>query len=113
MIKIKPIILAAFLSLSALTFSAFADEGADNPKPSSGVPHESAASFDKRLPPVLPGEEITKDGKTVKVWSSSGPVVVADEPDPSHTPGQQLPAGIGVVVDQRHDQKGHHPGRVP
>ena len=34
----------------------------------------SDASFDKRLPPVLPGEEINDSGKTLKVWSSSGPV---------------------------------------
>lgn len=41
----------------------------------------SDASFDKRLPPVLPGEELSDSGKTVKVWSSSGPI-----PDNMHAP---------------------------
>ena len=108
MLNLKSLILLNGVIVCTLALSVRADEGGDVAKGGSGVPHESAASFDKRLPPVLPGEEITKDGKTVKVWSSSGPVVVAESPDPAHTPGQQLPAGVGVIVDQRDDHKSGH-----
>ena len=107
---IKSSVFLALIFGCTLPLTSQADDAGDTAKGASGVAHESAASFDKRLPPVLPGEEIVRDGKSMKVWSSSGPVVVADAPDPSHTPGQQLPAGVGVIVDQRDD---HKSGRVP
>ena len=106
--KKRMITTLAFVASSLLLNADLrADDAGDTAKPDSSVPHESAASFDKRLPPVLPGEEITKDGKTMKVWSSSGPVVVADAPEPWRTPAQQLPSGIGVIVDQRDSKKSH------
>lgn len=102
---IKNILLSGLFIL-ALSQPARSDDSGDANK-NSGVEHESSASFDKRLPPVLPGEEITKNGKTMKVWSSSGPVVVSEAPEPWKTPAQQLPSGIGVVVDQRNDHAEH------
>lgn len=65
----------------------------------------SDASFDKRLPPVYPGEQVNDSGKTLRVWSSSGPVPVSDAPA-APRPGaiglQQPPEGLaGVIVDAR------------
>ena len=70
----------------------------------------SDAGFDNRLPPVLPGEEVSDGSKTMKVWSSAGPVPVHRAPDPGdgESPGQKLleKGSIGVIVDQRKvDQK--------
>ncbi|MCB0338567.1 MAG: hypothetical protein KDD53_03135 [Bdellovibrionales bacterium] len=42
----------------------------------------SDASFDRRLPPVLAGEDINDSGKRKRVWSTSGSVPVADAPEP-------------------------------
>jgi hypothetical protein len=68
----------------------------------------SAAGFDKRLPPVIPGENIQHNGRTMKVWSSAGPVPVGPAPVAPQAPqvgGQLGTAGnIGVIVDQRHRQ---------
>jgi hypothetical protein len=41
-----------------------------------GVSDHSDAQFDRRLPPVLPGERISDGEKTVKVWTTVGPVPV-------------------------------------
>jgi hypothetical protein len=74
---------------------------AEDPSPGS------AASFDKRLPPTLPGEEIETGGGKIKVWSSSGAVSSGDAPEPGerarHEREQILNGGVGVIVDQRHD----------
>ena len=60
---------------------AYADEGADSYKiPEKKVETGSAASFDKRLPPVIPGEEIQDGDKKIKVWSTSGGVSVSAPP---------------------------------
>ena len=65
----------------------------------------SAAGFDKRLPPVIPGENIQHNGRTMKVWSSAGPVPVGPAPVAPQAPqaGGQLgvPGNVGVIVDQR------------
>ena len=68
----------------------------------------SDSSFDKRLPPVFPGEVVGDSGTKMKVWSTSGPVPVAEAPEPWKTPA--LPggrpdgigdSGISVIVDDR------------
>ena len=64
---------------------------------------ESAASFDKRLPPVIPGEEVRDGNKKIKVWSTSGSLSVGDVPEPN-SPNKQRDidvGSVGVVVDQR------------
>jgi hypothetical protein len=44
---------------------------------SAGSDVPSQKQYDKRLPPVLPGEEIvTESGKKMRVWSSAGPVPI-------------------------------------
>lgn len=64
----------------------------------------SAASFDKRLPPVIPGEQIQHNGRKMRVWSTSGEVPVGQVAQPPQAPanGQQsvLP-NVGIIVDQR------------
>ena len=68
----------------------------------------SDASFDKRLPPVLPGEVVGDSGKKMKVWSTSGPVPVAEAPEPWSTPaahnhgvGTLNDSGVSVILDER------------
>jgi len=97
---------------------AFSDEVYSGEPPSIGTTAQtmadvakvgSAASFDKRLPPVIPGENIQHNGRTMKVWSSAGPVPVGQVPAPPaapQAPGQAQVGGalpnLGVIVDQRH-----------
>jgi hypothetical protein len=79
---------------------------------SVGLPHVEAvatpgsdASFDKRLPPVLPGEEVSDGKNRMKMWSTSGPVPVSAAPEPwKESPEEQrriLGSGVGVIVDRR------------
>ena len=92
--------LAVILSIAP---AAFCDSQEARPVLTPG----SDAQFDKRLPPVLPGEEVSDGKETMKVWSSSGPVPVGDAPEPwkndfsRHHGGGQ---GVGVIVDKRGDQ---------
>lgn len=50
---------------------------------------------DSRLPPALPGEEVSDGKKTMKLWSTSGPVPVAATPNQGEW---SLPP---VVIDNR------------
>lgn len=52
-------------------------------------------TLDPRLPPVLPGEEVERGGKKMKVWSSSGPVYVQDLNQQPKEPPEN------VVIDKR------------
>lgn len=62
-------------------------------------PNEASdASFDPRLPPVLPGEEINDSGRKTKVWSTSGPVPVGQAPEPWR---KRSIDDIDVIVDDR------------
>jgi hypothetical protein len=69
----------------------------------------SDASFDKRLPPVLPGEEVSDGKNRMKMWSTSGPVPVAPAPEPWKESvaerNRLLGSGIGVIVDQREGRR--------
>ena len=88
--------------------AAFAQQ--QNPRPV--LTPGSDASFDKRLPPVFPGEEVSDGRETMKVWSSSGPVPVGQAPEPWRKHGgarYDAPAGVGVIVDRREDSPPAHP----
>jgi len=84
----------------------------------------SDASFDKRLPPVLPGETVADSGQTMKVWSTGGGLPALQAPQEPQAPlgscrkdihgaplgecGEgsaplrgDVRSGIGVIVDQR------------
>ena len=81
---------------------------ADGERDSFRVPQDNAeiskadAQFDKRLPPVLPGEEVSDGKNKMKVWSSSGPVPVGRAPEPWAEPGKtRISPEVGVVIDQR------------
>lgn len=91
-----------------IPFVAFAD-GKDSE--GKGVVDKSAASFDKRLPPVIPGETIRdNEDRKIKVWSSTGPVVGQKAPDAPQAAGSSsgIPAGTTVIVDQREEEKKHY-----
>lgn len=83
------------------------------------ITERSNASFDKRLPPVLPGEVLNDGHSKTKVWSTSGPVVgnpqVPEAPVAPLAPGsatygnaQQLPNIGAVIVDNRDGGKFNH-----
>ena len=84
---------------------AASDGGAANETPSPTLEAQIApnaasdASFDDRLPPVLPGEELNDSGRTTKVWSTSGPVPVGRAPEPWRK-GSQVD-DLDVIIDGR------------
>ena len=106
---IYPAIILASLFLS---YPVLADgfDRSDTPPVESAdpepVPPGSDASFDKRLPPVLPGEHVNDSGRTMRVWSTAGPVPVsrapeAPEPWNNGTGGDTKIDEVDVIVDQR------------
>jgi len=107
----------ALLILALFPGFIFAD-GVESNTPSSGsianapVNKASDASFDKRLPPVLPGERMNDSGHEVRVWSSSGPVPVSQAPEPFKD--KQLINDVvrnqGIIVDERRDRFDRRPG---
>lgn len=105
---IEPVLLLIVIALTVSRSSiAWADAGEDASRAGTEPNRASDASFDKRLPPVLPGEEVNDSGRKMNVWSTSGPVPVnpsgppAAPAAPGLSPqGQQLPLG-GVIVDRR------------
>ncbi len=99
--------LFAFALIAALLPArAFADQEPPHMNSKDVAVTGSAASFDRRLPPVIPGEEIQHNGRKMKVWSTSGEVPVGQVPQPPQPPvapgnnyGQ--PNLGGVIVDNR------------
>ena len=100
----KKSLLLINLLLITLPALCFAD-GESVPPRAKQTPNEASdASFDKRLPPVLPGEEVSDGNKTIKIWSTSGPVPVSEAPEPwKKKDGINGTQGLSVVVDQRKD----------
>ncbi|MCB0319096.1 MAG: hypothetical protein KDD56_10095 [Bdellovibrionales bacterium] len=116
--------IAALLFSLIFVSSLYADGAAnsdwtDSPKepslpanPEVPEPNQASdASFDKRLPPVLPGERVNDSGREMKVWSSTGPVVVADEPEPwndkkndSLNVNSDNHGNLDVIIDRRGDK---------
>ena len=64
---------------------------------------KSAVSFDKRLPPVLPGESHPDGRQEMNVWSTSGPVPVSKAPEPfkKYDARELVNGGVSVIVDER------------
>ncbi len=80
-------------------FVLFADGNTDKIKP-----EPSLQERDTRLPPLLPGEEVKAGSKTVKIWSTSGPVSVGKAPEPwksEDSEAKELLENGRVIVDQR------------
>ncbi len=108
----RRVVFSFVFAVILFPFSAFADGGEEGrsqwietKRPEFAGTPGSDASFDKRLPPVLPGETVYDSGKKMKVWSTSGPVPVSQAPEPWSTPvnlgGIGGGAGIGIIVDDR------------
>lgn len=73
---------------------------------------KSAASFDKRLPPVVPGESHPDGRQEMNIWSTSGPVPVSKAPEPfkKYDARELVTGGVSVIVDEREKtplQHGH------
>lgn len=72
---------------------------------------------DSRLPPTIPGEEITRNGKKYRVWSTSGPVPVSEAPEPWRRRNERgldrVKGGVGVVLDQRTQSTGSNGQQAP
>lgn len=90
----------------------FADgnlSGSSTPSSIANAPVNKAsdASFDKRLPPVLPGERMNDSGHEVRVWSSSGPVPVSQAPEPFKDKQliDDFVTNKSVIVDERRSVK--------
>ena len=67
----------------------------------------SDATFDKRLPPVLPGERVKDSGKTMRVWSTGGSVSVREPPAAPQAPSigsnGELPENLSIIVDRERE----------
>ena len=99
------VILSLLWALSSVCCYA---DGEFNVGRAAPTPNQASdASFDKRLPPVLPGEEVADGERTMRVWSSSGPVSVAQPPEPFEGRAERKVlegisrGAMGVVVDGR------------
>lgn len=96
----------ALLSLLLLPLTAQAD-GLD----AGSVPaEETRPKLDKRLLPVLPGQEVRIGEQKMRVWSSSGPVPVSEVPQAPQL-GSRGVAIDSVVVDARAKQPNTAPNR--
>lgn len=99
------ITLILILLLAPLVANADGENDSSAPTaPSAVATPGSDASFDKRLPPVYPGERVSDNGKEIKVWSTAGPVPVSPAPEPfEHKIDDRDLSNLvgGVVVDQR------------
>lgn len=105
-------LLVAFIVPIATPGALYADGDASayNPRGAAGQVGADAAAADRGLPPVFPGEEVRDGDKTIKTWSTSGPVTVGQAPEPwrrgaggAGNPGNG--SGVGVWVDARRDRE--------
>ncbi|MBX7136677.1 MAG: hypothetical protein K1X83_01745 [Oligoflexia bacterium] len=73
---------------------------------SERAPNPSAdASYDKRLPPVYPGEEVADGKKKIKVWSTAGSVAGGAPSSAGSPPQVPVPGAVGVIVDRRDGER--------
>jgi hypothetical protein len=101
------VLVAAWLCAAAQCAQADSSYGSTL---QANVPTPTGKQYDKRLPPVLPGEEIvTEGGRKMRVWSSSGPVPI----NPPQQPQQFNGGAPGVILDGRGYPDGHLPPPPP
>lgn len=87
----------------ALGDQADGGDDANGAAPAANQEEPTTRQDDDRLPPVLPGEEVvTQTGQKMKVWSSSGPVPINQQPTAQPWGGGGYPyGGPAVIVDGR------------
>lgn len=106
------IILVLFLLAQIIAITTLSADPRDSALQGREPLPPSKRIKDPSLPPVLPGEVVTTDeGDRIKVWSSSGPVVVGNAPQPPTVNGAQVgipnsynnPPSFGnpVIIDAR------------
>ena len=104
-----------FVSALNVALGDQGDAGGDGvgAAPAAGQDEPTTRQDDDRLPPVLPGEEVvTQTGQKMRVWSSSGPVPVNQQPTQQPWGGGYPYGGPAVIVDGRgFEGRGGMPGR--
>lgn len=99
--------IASLVFFTTLVFQqAVLADGLETKAPQAEVTQEFEPSSEtaRRLPPLLPGQEIPHGNRKMRVWSSAGPVPV--ETAPQASPTQQANGFNGsVVIDARRKQK--------
>lgn len=107
--KLLSLALIVFVASYSFELAAHADgnevvESTAGSVTDSSSNETSPQALDRRLPPVLPGQEVTVNGQKMNVWSTAGEVPVGQAPDPwKQNPAvtQQQLQGAGVIIDQR------------
>ncbi len=113
-IKIERVVstLLTVVPAAVLASSLALADGLEEPSPPKApqISHEpeSAASFDKRLPPVMPGEQIRDGNRSMSVISTAGEVAPYDKVVRAPQPQDSFNTGGlgGVLVDQRYGGRG-------
>lgn len=101
---VLPLGFLYFLILLTLILVTVASADGELEEPMGAVPSSNpipSSNFGKTRK-FIPGEEvITPTGKTVKVWSTEGPVPVSRAPRPFEDSAQsRLPSNTHLVVDE-------------
>lgn len=116
-IKYPGILLTVLFCLVCIASNQVFADGT-NPANTVRVQPQKQPTLDPRLPPVVPGEELVRNGKTTKVWSTSGsPSVGGEVPAPNSPPQNWTvnngtgPGGNGDGVSVIVDGRGLLPGR--
>lgn len=102
-------VIGASLSITASVYAdGYAQDADPIPTATAGSGEVSPQVLDKRLPPVIPGQEVSVGERKMNVWSTSGPVPVAPPPEPwkdENTNIQVAPGSVGVIVDERDGER--------
>lgn len=111
MINALRIQLIAMFSLSLLPIlsnTASADGLAyEQPRQEAAEPdYIPDSERSKRLPPLLPGQEVSHGGRKMRVWTTVGPVPVSPAPEPFKDREQVVTPG-SVIVDSREQVQKH------
>ena len=108
-------ILSVLFSTAVLPVLAVADGQFENSDARMAAGATSKELGDKRLPAVMPGQEVEANGKKMNVWTTSGPVQVAQPPEPWRKDSDQIKVnanGLGVIIDQRSPNTQEGSGRT-
>lgn len=101
-------LLAFFVFLSPVaTFADGPTHSQSDARRLSAGDGVASENYDKK--DLLPGEEVrTPTGKTIKVWTTEGPVPVSRAPEPFAQPQPNVDS-VGVILDGRRPREPHVP----